>query len=44
MDGRTSGGESILNAIAKYENTNMLSKSMLGEVQKYRQKSQPTAH
>lgn len=44
MDGRTSGGENILNAIAKYENSNMLSKSMLAEIQSYRQRSQPTAH
>ena len=43
MDGRSSGGEQILNAIAKYENTNMLSKGMLAEVQAYRQK-QATAH
>lgn len=44
MDGRTNGGESILNAIAKYENTNMLSKSMLAEVQSYRQRVQAPAH
>jgi hypothetical protein len=44
MDGRTSGGESILNAIAKYENTNMLSKSMLAEVQAYRRSQQTAAH
>lgn len=44
MDGRTVRGESILNAIAKYENTNMLSKSMLAEVQAHRQRSQSTAH
>lgn len=44
MDGRTARGESILNAIAKYENSNMLSKSMLAEVQAYRQRSQATAH
>lgn len=44
MDGRTSGGENILNAIAKYEQSNMLSKSMLAEVQAYRQRSQSTAH
>lgn len=44
MDGRTNGGESILNAIAKYEHSNMLSKSMLTEVQAFRQRSQSTAH
>jgi hypothetical protein len=43
MDGRAASGEQILNAIAKYENTNMLSKSMLAEVQAYRQR-QATAH
>ena len=43
MDGRTPAGESILNAIAKYENTNMLSKSMLAEVKAHRQR-QATAH
>lgn len=43
MDGRSRSGEQILNAIAKYENTNMLSKGMLAEVQAHRQK-QATAH
>lgn len=43
MDGRSKSGEQILNAIAKYENTNMLSKGMLAEVQAYRQ-SKATAH
>jgi hypothetical protein len=43
MDGRSAGGEDILRAIAKYENSNMLSKSMLVEVQSHRQK-QATAH
>lgn len=44
MDGRTSAGENILNAIAKYENSNMLSKSMLAEVQQFRKRAQSTAH
>lgn len=39
MEGRTGGGESILNAVAKYESTNMISKSMLAEVQAHRQRS-----
>jgi hypothetical protein len=42
MDGRTAAGESILTAIAKYENSNMLTKSMLAQVQSYRQ-AQATA-
>jgi hypothetical protein len=42
MDGRTAAGESILNAIAKYENSNMLSKTMLAQVKTHR--SQATAH
>jgi len=43
MDGRTANGEPILHAIAKYENSNMLSKSMLKEVQAFRQRH-ATAH
>lgn len=36
MEGRTNRGESILNAISKYETTNMISKTMLADVKEHR--------